>query len=130
MLYMFTYICLARTIQIHQLSLSKPDSFAFKTNINRNLFVRCLKNHDFTFIICWHCRTSEYFISRRGRSSPSLPSQVAPRIAPASSADSLRFVGLSATPSAGSNAARNACFYFYFLNCKLLSRTFIFELYF
>ena len=45
-----------------------------------------------------------------GEVSPSLPSQVAPRIAPASSADSLRFVGLSATPSAGSNAARNARF--------------------
>ena len=44
-----------------------------------------------------------------GEVSPSLPSQVAPRIAPASSDDSLRFVALSATPSAGSNAARNAC---------------------
>lgn len=62
--------CLTRTIQIHQLSLSKPDSFAFKTNINRNLFVRSLKNYDFTFIICWHCCTSLHFIKRRGRSSP------------------------------------------------------------
>lgn len=44
---------------------------------------------------------------QKGEVSPSLPSQVAPRIVPASSADSLRFVGLSATPSAGSNAARN-----------------------
>ena len=61
-----------------------------------------------------------------GEVSPSLPSQVAPRIAPASSADPLRFVGLSATPSAGSSAARNACYYFYFLNCNLLSNTFIF----
>lgn len=38
---------------------------------------------------------------QKGEASPSLPSQVAPRIAPASSVDSLRFVGLSATPSAG-----------------------------
>ena len=45
---------------------------------------------------------------QKGEVSPSLPSQVAPRIVPASSADSLRFVGLSATPSAGSNATRNA----------------------
>ena len=45
---------------------------------------------------------------QKGEVSPSLPSQVAPRIATASSADSLRFVGWSATPSAGSNAARNA----------------------
>lgn len=44
---------------------------------------------------------------QKGEVSPSLPSQVAPRIAPTSSVDSLRFVGLSATPSAGSNAARN-----------------------
>ena len=44
-----------------------------------------------------------------GEVSPSLPSQVAPRIAPASSDDSLRFVALSATPSAGSIAACNAC---------------------
>jgi len=44
---------------------------------------------------------------QKGEVSPSLPSQVAPRIVPASSADSLRFVGLSATLSAGSNAARN-----------------------
>ncbi|MBQ9281113.1 MAG: restriction endonuclease subunit S [Treponema sp.] len=36
---------------------------------------------------------------QKGEVSPSLPSQVAPRIATASSADSLRFVGLSATPS-------------------------------
>ena len=36
---------------------------------------------------------------QKGEVSPSLPSQVAPRIVPASSADSLRFVGLSATPS-------------------------------
>lgn len=116
---MFIYICLTRTIQIHQLSLCKPDSFAFKTNINRNLFVRSLKNYDLTFIVCWHCCTSEYFIKRRGRSSPTLPSQVAPRIAPASRADSLRFVVLSATPSADSSAALrclrskldyNACF--------------------
>ena len=34
-----------------------------------------------------------------GEGSPSLPSQVAPRIVPASSDDSLRFVDLSATPS-------------------------------
>ena len=67
---MFTYICLALTIQIHQLSLSKPDRFAFKTNINRNLFVRCLKNYDFTFIVFWHCCTSLYFIKRRGMLSP------------------------------------------------------------
>lgn len=37
---------------------------------------------------------------QEGEVSPSLPSQVAPRIAPASSVDSLRFVGLSTTPSA------------------------------
>ena len=49
-------------------------------------------------------------ISGVGEASPSLPSQVAPRIAPSSSDDSLRFVALSATPSAGSDAARNACF--------------------
>ena len=49
-------------------------------------------------------------VSMVGEVSPSLPRQVAPRIAPASSDDSLRFVALSATPSAGSNAARNACF--------------------
>ena len=36
---------------------------------------------------------------QKGEVSPSLPSQVAPRIVPASSVDSLRFVGLSATPS-------------------------------
>ena len=36
---------------------------------------------------------------QKGEVSPSLPRQVAPRIVPASSADSLRFVGLSATPS-------------------------------
>lgn len=44
---------------------------------------------------------------KEGEASPSLPSQVAPRIAPASSDDSLRFVGLSATLSAGDNP-RNA----------------------
>lgn len=44
---------------------------------------------------------------QEGKVSPSLPSQVAPRIAPASSVDSLRFVGLSATTSADSNVARN-----------------------
>jgi ATP-binding cassette subfamily F protein uup len=42
-----------------------------------------------------------------GEVSPSLPSQVAPRIAPASSDDSLRFVALSATPSNGGHP-RNA----------------------
>lgn len=67
---MFAYICLTRTLQIHQLSLSKPDSFAFKTNINRNLFVYSLKNHDFTSRIRWYCCTSLHFIKRRGRSSP------------------------------------------------------------
>lgn len=41
-----------------------------------------------------------------GEVSPSLPSQVAPRIVPASSADSLRFVGLSATPSSGDTPQR------------------------
>ena len=41
-----------------------------------------------------------------GDVSPSLPSQVAPRIVPASSADSLRFVGLSATPSSGDTPQR------------------------
>ena len=39
-----------------------------------------------------------------GEVSPSLPRQVAPRIAPASSDDSLRFVALSATPSNGGSA--------------------------
>lgn len=41
-----------------------------------------------------------------GEVSPSLPSQVAPRIIPASSADSLRFVGLSATPSPRGSAPK------------------------
>ena len=41
-----------------------------------------------------------------GEVSPSLPSQVAPRTVPASSDDSLRFVGLSATPSSGDTPQR------------------------
>ena len=42
---------------------------------------------------------------QNGEVSPPLPSQVAPRIAPASSTDSLRFIGLSSTPSAGNTPA-------------------------
>ena len=42
----------------------------------------------------------------KGEVSPSLPSQVAPRIAPASSVDSLRFVDLSATPSPRGSAPK------------------------
>ena len=49
---------------------------------------------------CAHCAMGGS-CHKEGEVSPSLPSQVAPRIAPASSDDSLRFVGLSATPSAG-----------------------------
>ena len=44
-----------------------------------------------------------------GEVSPSLPSQVAPRIAPASSDDSLRFVALSATPSPRGKAPKTPC---------------------
>ncbi len=51
MLYIFAYIFLVRFIKIHHLCLNKPKCFAFKTNINRNLFVRSLKNHDFTFFL-------------------------------------------------------------------------------
>lgn len=43
----------------------------------------------------------------KGKAFPSLPSQVAPRIVPASSSDSLRFVGLSATPSPKGSALKN-----------------------
>ena len=43
---------------------------------------------------------------QKGKAFPSLPSQVAPRIVPASSADSLRFVGLSATPSPRGSASK------------------------
>ena len=44
---------------------------------------------------------------KKGKAFPSLPSQVAPRIAPASSDDSLRFVGLSATPSPKGSTLKN-----------------------
>lgn len=43
----------------------------------------------------------------KGKAFPSLPSQVAPRIVPASSSDSLRFVGLPATPSPKGSALKN-----------------------
>ena len=61
------------------------------------------------------CQTIEefpngsYLWSKAGEVSPSLPSQSASGISPAGSADSLRSTGLSATPSAGSDAARSAC---------------------
>ena len=82
---MFTYICLTRTIQIHQLSLSSPDSFAFKPNINRNLFVRSLKIAISLFVSVGIVVPPNIY-KQEGKAFPSLPSQVAPRIAPASSA--------------------------------------------
>ena len=73
MLYMFAYIFLVRFIKIHHLCLNKPKCFAFKTNINRNLFVRSLKNHDFTFFCLLALLYLRIFIRRRGRPSPHAP---------------------------------------------------------
>ena len=67
---MFAYIFLVRFIKIHHLCLNKPKCFAFKTNINRNLFVRSLKNHDFTFFCLLALLYLRIFIRRRGRPSP------------------------------------------------------------
>ena len=46
-----------------------------------------------------------------GESLPLAPKQVATQIAPASSVDLLRFVACPLPLLAGSNAARNACFF-------------------
>ena len=51
---------------------------------------------------------SRFFKIKEGEVSPSLPSQVAMQSAPTESDGSHRFVGLSATPSAGGNSPRNA----------------------
>lgn len=55
-------------------------------------------------------------VSNVGEVSPSLPSQVAPRIAPASSDDSLRFVALSATPSPRGEAPKTPGIYTEFMH--------------
>ena len=76
MLYIFAYIFLVRFIKIHHLCLNKPKCFAFKTNINRNLFVRSLKNHDFTFFLFIGIIVPT-LILLRGRES--LPPPLAPK---------------------------------------------------